>query len=178
VNDRSPLPPNYKLSAGSYRERSLLLRFLQRSYRELYPDRDFSHLAHTVEEYFSSQTPLWWVEYSGDLSASDSGMPSATSRGNDRIACLWLGNSVDQVSGERHAHVFLLYVMPEHRRRGIGSALMHHAEAWARNRGDRQIGLQVFTQNQLALELYRRRGYQPLSLWMLKNLETPTELDR
>lgn len=105
-------------------------------------------------------------------------MPSATSRGNDRIACLWLGNSVDQVNGERHAHVFLLYVMPEHRRRGIGSALMHHAEAWARNRGDRQIGLQVFTQNQLALELYRRRGYQPLSLWMLKNLETPTELDR
>lgn len=175
MSDR--LPPNYVLSVGSYRDRSRLVRFMQRSYRELYPDGDFSHLAHTVEDYFSSQTPLWWVDYSGNPSESESGMPSATDRRADRVACLWLGNSVDQVSGERHAHVFLLYVMPEHRRRRIGSALMHHAEAWARERGDRQIGLQVFTQNQLALELYRRRGYQPLSIWMLKDLETPNDND-
>lgn len=150
---------------------------MQRTYEELYPDRDFSHLAKTIDGYFSSQTPLWWVEFTPKQPiAIESGMPSANNHSPNRVACLWLGNSVDQVSGEHHAHVFLLYVMPKHRRRGIGSALMHHAETWARKRGDRQIGLQVFTQNQPALDLYRHRGYQPLSLWMLKNLDSSTEL--
>jgi ribosomal protein S18 acetylase RimI-like enzyme len=86
------------------------------------------------------------------------------------VACLWLGNTVDQVKGDRHAHIFLLYVMPEHRRKGIGSALMRHAQDWARERGDRQIGLQVFQSNQPALSLYHQLGYETQSFWMLKPL--------
>jgi ribosomal protein S18 acetylase RimI-like enzyme len=86
------------------------------------------------------------------------------------VACLWLGNTVDQVKGDRHAHIFLLYVIPEHRRKGIGSALMRHAEDWARARGDRQIGLQVFQSNQAARSLYHQLGYQTQSFWMLKSL--------
>lgn len=170
MSDR--LPPDYILNSGSILNRSLLVKFMQRTYEELYPDQDFSHLAQTIDGYFSSQTPLWWVEFTGKPSTIESGMPSASRRRSNRIACLWLGNSIDQVSGEHHAHVFLLYVMPEHRRQGIGSALMNHAETWARNRGDSQIGLQVFTQNQPALALYRHRGYQPLSIWMLKDLDS------
>jgi ribosomal protein S18 acetylase RimI-like enzyme len=115
------------------------------TYQELFPDRqDFSHLAQTVENYLSSDTPLWWVE-------STESVP---------IACLWMGNAVDQVSGDRYAYIFLLYVAPEHRRRGIAKALIHKAETWAASRGDRQIGLQVFSHNQVALALYRRLGYQ------------------
>jgi ribosomal protein S18 acetylase RimI-like enzyme len=170
------LPVDYALSQGSLLDRSLLVKLMQQTYQELYPDRDFSHLAQTVDRYLSSETPLWWVKLSAQPSPIESGMPSASDRRDRRVACLWLGNSVDQISGEHHAHVFLLYVMPEHRRRGIGSALMNHAEDWAKNRGDRQIGLQVFTNNQPALELYRDRGYQPLSLWMLKDLDSSTEL--
>jgi ribosomal protein S18 acetylase RimI-like enzyme len=86
------------------------------------------------------------------------------------VACLWLGNAIDQVQGDRHAHIFLLYVMPEYRRQGIGSALMRHAEDWARARGDRQLGLQVFYNNQAALSLYHKLGYQTQSLWMVKPL--------
>lgn len=174
MSDR--LPENYALAPGSALDRSLLLKFMQRTYQELYPDRDFSHLAQTIDQYFSSQTPLWWVKFLGQPSVSQSGITPARLGEPERVACLWLGNSVDQVSGERHAHVFLLYVMPSCRRQGIGGALMHHAETWARNRGDRQIGLQVFTSNQAALELYRHRGYQPLSLWMLKDLDSSTEI--
>jgi ribosomal protein S18 acetylase RimI-like enzyme len=81
-----------------------------------------------------------------------------------------MGNAIDQLQGDRHAHIFLLYVMPEHRRRGVGSALMRHAEDWARARGDRQIGLQVFQSNRPALNLYHRLGYQTQSLWMVKSL--------
>lgn len=173
---RDGLPQDYALTRGSVLDRSLLLKFMQRSYQELYPDRTFSHLAQTIDGYLSSQTPLWWVKFLGQSSLAPSGTTPASLEGGERVACLWLGNSVDQVSGERHAHVFLLYVMPWCRRQGIGGALMHHAETWAKNRGDRQIGLQVFANNQSALELYRQRGYQALSLWMLKDLDSSTEI--
>jgi ribosomal protein S18 acetylase RimI-like enzyme len=86
------------------------------------------------------------------------------------IACLWVGNAIDQVQGHRHAHIFILYVVPEHRRRGIGKALMRYVENWAIQRGDRQIGLQVFQSNKPALNLYNQLGYQTQSLWMVKFL--------
>jgi ribosomal protein S18 acetylase RimI-like enzyme len=151
------LPPGYGLREGSGLDRAKLLKFMQLTYQELFPEQqDFSHLAETVESYFSSKTPLWWVEPKEDR-------PSP-------VACLWLGNAIDQVTGDRHAHIFLLYVLPEYRRRGIGKALVDSAENWARARGDRQMGLQVFQTNQPALNLYRQLGYQTQSLWMLKPL--------
>lgn len=163
----SQLPLDYRLQAGSTLDRSLLVKFMQRTYQELYPASDFAHLAVTIEQYFSNQTPIWWVESSQVAAAG--GLPSSRSV-QQPIAGLWLGNAIDQASGDRHAHIFLLYVMPSHRRQGIGAALVHHAESWARERGDRQISLQVFTFNQPALQLYQTLGYQTQSLWMVKPL--------
>jgi ribosomal protein S18 acetylase RimI-like enzyme len=139
------------------------------TYEELFPGGDFSHLVVTIEQYFSKETPLWWVEPVNAVPLR-SGLPSSQSVQHP-IACLWLGNAIDQASGERHTHIFLLYVAPAHRRKGIGSALVRYAENWGRERGDRQIGLQVFTSNQPALQLYQRLGYQTQSLWMVKPLE-------
>ena len=163
----------YELRIGSQRERATLVKFLELSYQELFPEqKDFSHLAETVRRYFSRETPLWWVEL-GDAGVSGGSSINPYSPPlSQPIAGLWLGNAVDQVKGDRHAHIFLLYVLPEHRRRGIGSALMHHAEDWARERGDRQIGLQVFQSNQPALSLYRQLGYHTQSLWMVKSLDS------
>lgn len=156
----------YQLRTGSAREQPTLVKFLQLSYQELFPQQDdFSHLEATVKQYFSKATPLWWVE-SVDVVVSAQSPPLRS----ERVACLWLGNAIDQVKGDRHVHIFLLYVMPEHRRRGIGSALMRYAEDLARARGDRQIGLQVFQSNQPALNLYHQLGYQTQSLWMIKPL--------
>lgn len=136
------------------------------TYQELYPNEDFSHLAKTVDQYFSGETPLWWVQSaSSELPTAQLSAPAI-----HPVACLWLGNAVDQVTGNRHAHIFLLYVMPEHRRCGIGKSLMRHAEDWARARGDHQMGLQVFQTNQPAVNLYHQLGYQTQSLWMVKPL--------
>ncbi len=144
------------------------MKFMQRTYQELYPTSDLAHLAVTIEQYLSSQTPIWWVDLGSVVVAE--GLPSSRFV-ESAIAGLWLGNAIDQASGDRHAHIFLLYVMPSHRRKGIGAALVHHAETWARARGDRQIGLQVFTSNQPAVQLYQTLGYQTQSLWMVKPLE-------
>lgn len=139
-------------------QQGTLKKFLQLSYREFFPHQeDFSHLGKTVDQYLSEKTPLWWVD-------------SVKSPGVAPVACLWLGNAIDQIKGDRYSHIFLLYVMPDYRRQGIGTALMRHAENWARARGDRQIGLQVFESNQPALNLYDQLGYQTHSFLMVKPL--------
>ncbi|QIR41698.1 GNAT family N-acetyltransferase [Tolypothrix sp. PCC 7910] len=141
---------------------------MQRSYQDIFPQADFSHLAQTVEQYFSSKTPLWWVEEAEGAEGEKKILSPSSSL--SPVACLWVGNAIDQVTGTRHAHIFLLYVLPEYRRRGIGTALMKYVENWAIQRGDRQLGLQVFQSNQPALNLYHQLGYQTQSLWMVKSL--------
>lgn len=140
---------------------------MQRTYQDLFPNEDFSHLEQTVKQYFSSDTPLWWVDEEGKQGSNKGFLSSAS---HPPIACLWVGNAIDQIQGNRHAHIFILYVVPEYRRRGIGRALMRYVENWAIQRGDRQIGLQVFQSNKPALNLYNQLGYQTQSLWMVKFL--------
>ncbi|MBE9030775.1 GNAT family N-acetyltransferase [filamentous cyanobacterium LEGE 11480] len=145
----------YTIQRGSTLDRALLSKFMGITYEELFPGNPLTHLGHTVEQYFSSDTPLWWV-----FDASQTA-----------IGCLWVGIAIDQSSGVRHAHIFLLYVHPEHRRRGIATAMMQCATAWAQARGDQQIGLQVFANNQPAVQLYQSLGYKIEAYSMLKQLE-------
>ncbi|MFM5989221.1 MAG: GNAT family N-acetyltransferase [Sphaerospermopsis kisseleviana] len=192
----------YSIRRGSTLDKALLVKFIQRTYQELFPTQDFSHLARTVEQYFSTDTPLWWVYETQGTGNREQGTEGRRQEAEGRrqeaggkyffpvtshqspvtspqspipnpqspvpTACLWAGNAIDQVTGDRHAHIFLLYVVPSHRRRGIAKALMQHIENWAKQRGDRQIGLQVFTSNTPALNLYQNLGYQTQSLWMIK----------
>jgi ribosomal protein S18 acetylase RimI-like enzyme len=152
-----------RLRQGSGKDKALLLKFMYWTYQELFPSQaDFSHLAKTVEQYFSQETPLWFIEVATS--------PSQASQDVSAIACLWMGNAIDQVTGDRYAHIFLLYVTPEHRRRGIATALLQQAQGWAKGRGDRQIGLHVFQHNQPALTLYHHLGFEPLSQLMVKSL--------
>jgi len=148
------LASGYGWRQGRSADRGLLLRFLQWGYGELFPERpDFAHLEATVARYWGG--PLWWVEAAAEATPA---------------ACLWLGDAIDQSCGERYTHIFLLYVCPAHRRRGIGSALMQRAQARAAARGDRQLGLQVFQRDGGALAFYRHWGFQPQSLFAVKPL--------
>lgn len=151
--------PGYILRMGSGLDRALLIKFVHRTYADLFPNQDLNHLSQTVEQYFSTQTPLWWVDWA-----------NPNTQTHEPIACLWLGNAVDQADGERIAHIFLLYVAPKHRKQGIGSVLVQQAEQWAKQRGDRRISLQVFSNNTPALNLYQKLGYQTFSLSMQKSL--------
>ncbi len=145
----------YQLIKADPVEIASLLKFLQITYQELYPDQqNYQHLQLTVDRYLSTETPLWFV----------------TTSSSAKIACLWLGIAIDQVNGVRHPNIFLIYVDPNHRRQGIGRALMGHAESWARERGYTQMGLQVFTTNQPAIDLYQQLGYQSRSISMMREL--------
>ncbi|KYC39177.1 GNAT family acetyltransferase [Scytonema hofmannii PCC 7110] len=173
------LLPNYVIRRGSTLDRALLVKFMQRTYQELFPEQqDFSHLVQTVEQYFSTATPLWWVDFVGTriIETNSPSLPHSLppslphSPSSSPVACIWVGNAIDQIRGTRHAHIFLLYVTLEHRRQGIAKALMLHVENWAKARGDRQIALQVFESNAAAYNLYNQLGYATQSLWMFKPL--------
>ena len=148
----------YQIDRGSdkQRERDRLLNFMQQTYAELTPGSSFPHLETAIDQFFSAETPLWWIRCADELNP---------------IAVLWLGSAIDQGTGARQAHILLLYVMPDHRRKGIGAALVRYAETWAKSIGDRQIGLQVFEVNLPALALYRALGYETQSRWMVKSID-------
>lgn len=148
------LPEGFSIDQGNTTDRALLLKFLHRSYREFYPESSFAHLETTLNDYFTATTPLWWARNPEGLA----------------VGCLWMGSSVDQISGDRHGHIFLLYVLPKYRRQGIGSALMNTAENYAKKQGDRQITLQVFESNQTAQDFYQNLNYSSHSILMLKPL--------
>ena len=166
--------PGYSIVKGSSLDRALLVKAMQRTYKELHPEQSVAHLAHTVDQYLSNDTLLWWVEVKRSTPSGQ--IPRmGPSRVKQPIACLWLGDAIDQIEGDRHAYVFLLYVEPNHRRKGIASALMAKAVEWAKARGDRKISLQVFSDNQPALMMYEKLGYRVQSFWMTRAIADTLE---
>lgn len=124
------LPNSYQMRLGSGLDRALLLNFLYQTYQELFEQQNsFSHLAGTVDHYFCSETPLWWVE----------------SEQKSPIACLWMGQGIDQISGDRYGHIFLLYVAPQHRRQGIATVLLQQAQLWVQKKDKNKSVYKSFT---------------------------------
>ena len=93
------------------------------------------------------------------------------------------------------AHLFQVWVAPEHRARGIGRSLTDAVIAWARELGVRALRLDVTPSHPAALRLYRRAGFvehgqpaalrpgssvlsQPLQLVLQGDIEHPSARER
>ncbi|MBD2234117.1 GNAT family N-acetyltransferase [Phormidium tenue FACHB-1052] len=151
--------PGYRLRSGSSRDRTTVVKFMERTYSELDPHLPTSHIAATVDRYLGRETPLWWVDV--DAPAGSVASP---------VGAIWLGQATDQRSGVLHPYVLMLYVAPEHRRQGIATALLAVAHRWAQQQGHRQISLQVFSDNPAAQALYQSLGYYPEAVLLKKEL--------
>jgi RimJ/RimL family protein N-acetyltransferase len=66
----------------------------------------------------------------------------------------------DPHPASRHVADVGLMVAREHRRQGVGRALLEAAEAWARTVGVTKLELHVFPHNTAAIGLYTRLGYE------------------
>ncbi len=70
----------------------------------------------------------------------------------------------------RRGHVDTLVVDRNHRRVGIGTALMKAARSWAQEHGAAELVLTVWAGNQDADAFYQRLGYTVLSRVLRKNV--------
>ncbi|MDP2320007.1 MAG: GNAT family N-acetyltransferase [Acidobacteriota bacterium] len=73
--------------------------------------------------------------------------------------CAYLVTLVDFFTERPHAHVSVLAVTAEAEGRGVGSALLDHCQAWARQRGSDHLTLNALVTNARARGLYERRGF-------------------
>lgn len=65
-------------------------------------------------------------------------------------------------------------VATDHRRKGVGSALMRRAEMWASEHGAAGVMLDALRANEQALAFYRRLGYYEHGVLLLKRDVTGT----
>jgi ribosomal protein S18 acetylase RimI-like enzyme len=76
-------------------------------------------------------------------------------------------------TGQTDAYVGELAVAPGMERRGVATALMNAAEAWAAKRGLAFVTLHTAAANQPARSLYRRLGYHEEELLLTKAIPAP-----
>ncbi len=152
-----PLPAGYRWRIGSAWDRPWVRRGLQATLQESFPEqRHWDHLEATLDRLFDPpRTPCWWI------------LNEAT---GEPVGGVWAGVSTDQATHRRVAYVFLLWVDPAHRRRGLGKALMQQVERWGSQQQLAAITLQVYRHNQAALNFYRQAHFTVQGYWLYKPL--------
>lgn len=73
-------------------------------------------------------------------------------------------------TGEGQAHIGELATSEEAERHGVGKALAHACEQWAREQGYRILSLATGAANERALGFYRHLGYQNEDVTLVKLL--------
>ncbi len=159
-----PLPPGYRWRTGGAWDRPLIRKSLQATLQESFPEQtNWDHLEITLDRLFDPpNTPCWWILQEETAEA---------------VGCVWAGVSTDQATHQRVAYIFLLWVHPHHRRRGLGKALIQQVEQWGSRQQLAAITLQVYRHNQAALRLYQQANFTVQGYWLHKPLTPPLPQD-
>jgi GNAT superfamily N-acetyltransferase len=143
-------------------------------------DRDFVVLA--AGRLASFEPPVWRSpdeivgrEAQALLAFFEAPQPGATlliaeSEPGDRLGFAYLERASDYFTQREHGHIGMLAVTEQAGGKGVGSALMRAAEAWARDQGYDRLTLTVFDANHAARAVYEHLGYVPETLRYVKIL--------
>ncbi len=74
------------------------------------------------------------------------------------------------ISSTPYAHLQSLAVAKSFRRKGIGTHLIHVAEAWAREHGALELRLDIWEFSASPLRFYQKTGYRTYRRSLVKNL--------
>jgi ribosomal protein S18 acetylase RimI-like enzyme len=82
-----------------------------------------------------------------------------------------VGYAFGELDPQGYAHVNIVYVVPEHRRRGVTRALLAEFASRAREEGIEHMTLDVATRNEVGREVWRRMGFTEWALRLTVPLE-------
>ena len=86
----------------------------------------------------------------------------------ERVGFIHLQKTQDVFNHRNNCHIADLAVARPHEKRGVGKALLEHAEDWAREHRCQLLTLAVFPGNERARALYEAAGYGPDLLRLAK----------
>ncbi len=69
-----------------------------------------------------------------------------------------------------HSYLGFMYVVPEHRGKGVNKKIVEALETWTLAQGVTEMQLEVYFDNLAAKKAYEKSGYAPLILTMRKEL--------
>ena len=71
---------------------------------------------------------------------------------------------------DKHSYLGFMYVVPDHRGKGVNKKVVDALEAWSLSRGVTEMQLEVYVENAAAIKAYEKSGYAGLILQMRKGL--------
>jgi GNAT superfamily N-acetyltransferase len=74
-----------------------------------------------------------------------------------------------------HSYLGFMFVLPEHRGKGINRMIVNELESWSRSRGVMEMRLEVYAENTAAIRAYEKSGYSGLVIEMRKALRVETQ---
>lgn len=107
----------------------------------------------------------------GELFSEPGGEAFVATLGGRPAGIIVVHPDKDYFTGHPRAYVDILVVAPEAEGQGVGRALLRHVEDWARERGFREVVLDVFAGNSGAIAFYDRVGYRPDHIRLTKRLD-------
>lgn len=76
----------------------------------------------------------------------------------------------DYEKHERYAYLGFMYVVPEHRGKGVNKKILEGLLEWARSRDLNEIRLEVYDANLVAIGAYEKAGFEPHLLEMRREI--------
>lgn len=73
---------------------------------------------------------------------------------------------------KQHSYLGFMYVVPEHRGKGINKLIIDYLEAWTRSKQVYEMRLDVYADNLSAVKAYEKNGYSNHMIEMRKCIKT------
>lgn len=90
--------------------------------------------------------------------------------GREPVGYMIVAIAPDTSTDEPTAHLIDLWVVPHHRRRGVGTGLLEQAERWVAGQGLRKLKLWSGLHNQPVIAFAEQHGFAPAGLIGVKDL--------
>lgn len=125
-----------------------------------------------IQPYGKEQFKGQWIPYGGRFIANPDRLIVVAEADSSLLG--YLAGKVETqppvIQGGNRLVVDDLYVLEEHRGKGIGGALLEQSYRWARELGADRVALGVMFENVRARSFYARSGFDTLELRLIKSL--------